>query len=203
MLTVRHFSQSIRHLILTAYPVLQATILLFSSAGQAVEYRFQPSIALMTETDDNVRFTANESKIFRLQGESAILHTDFSRNQANSSLSINNRFASRQYDLNLYNSEDFSTAINYQRSSERGSFSLSFSAKDESVRSLENQLENDGFTEQGITEQRTTKATSYSFAISGQRQLNERQLLQNQFSVQQRDYDSDNRSSYDYFSNSL
>ena len=198
MLTVRLFPRSIRHLILTAYAVLQVMILIFSSASHASEYRFQNSIALMTETDDNVRLSANEIDIFSLQGESVILNADFSRNQANTSLSINNQFSSRQFDLNRYNSDDVSTTINYKRSFERGTLSLNLSASDESIRSLENQLENDG-----STEQRATKARSYSLAISGQRQLTERQFFQNQFSVQQRDYDSENRTSYDYFSNSV
>lgn len=198
MLTVRLFSRSIRYLILTAYAVLQATILVFSSTGQAAEYRFQPSIALMTENDDNVRLLANINEIESLRGTSAIVNADFSRRQAKRSLSINGRLARRQYDLNRYNSEDFSTALNYQRSFERGSLSLNLSASDESIRTLENQLENEG-----STELRATKATSYSLAISGQRQLTERQFFQNQFSVQQRDYESDNRNSYDYFSNSL
>ena len=198
MLTVRLFSRSIRHLIPSAYAVLQATILLFSSNGQAAEYRFQPSIALMAETDDNVRLQANINEIERLQGTSTIVNADFSRRQAKRSLSINGRLARRQYGLNRYNSEDFSTAINYQRSFERGSLSLNLSASDESIRTLENQLENEG-----STELRATKATSYSLTISGQHQLTERQFLQNQFGLQQRNYDSDSRNSYDYFSNSL
>ena len=181
--------------LLSALPIF---VLLFSLASQAAEYRFQSSIALMAESDDNVRLQAKDGDIYSLQGESAILNADFSRNQANRSLSINGRFAGRQYDLNRYNSKDVSVTANYQRSFERGSLSLNLSASDESIRSLENQLENEG-----STEQKATKATSYSLAISGQRQLTERQFLQNQFSVQQRDYDSDNRSSYDYFSNSL
>lgn len=197
MLTARLFLRSIQHLILTTYAILQ-TILLFSSTSQAAEYRFQPSIALMSETDDNVRLQANNNEIESLQGASAIMNADFSRKQVNQSLSINGRLSHHQYDLNRYNSEDFSTALNYQRSFERGSLSLNLSASDESIRTLENQLENEG-----STEQRATKATSYSLAISGQRQLNVRQFLQNQFSFQRRDYESNNRNSYDYFSNSL
>lgn len=198
MLNIRLSSRLKRYLILTAFAVLQAMILIFSLASQAAEYRLNSSITLMAETDDNVRLQAKDGDIYSLQGESAILNADFSRNQANRLLSINGRFASRQYDLNRYNSEDVSATANYQRSFERGYLSLNISASDESIRSLENQLENEG-----STELRATKATSYSLAISGQRQLTERQFLQNQFSMQQRDYDSDNRSSYDYFSNSL
>ena len=198
MLIVRLFSRSILHIILTAYTILQATVLLFSSTCQAAEYQFQPSIALMAETDDNVRLQTNINEIESLQGMSAIVNADFSRRQVNRSLSINSRLSGRQYDLNRYNSEDFSTALNYQRSFERGSLSLNLSASDESIRTLENQLENEG-----STEQRATKATSYSLAISGQRQLTLRQFLQNQFSLQRRDYESNNRNSYDYFSNSL
>ena len=198
MPNVRLSKRSISGLILATYAVLQTIMLICSSGIQAAEYRLQSSIALMAETDDNARLQAKDGDIYSLQGESAILNVNFSSNQENRSLSINNRFATSQYDLNRYNSEDFSTTVSYQRSFERGSLSLDLSASDESIRTLENQFGNDG-----STEIRTTKATSYSFAISGQRQLTERQFLQNQFSVQQRDYDSDNRSSYDYFSNSL
>ena len=94
--------------LLSALPIF---VLLFSLASQAAEYRFQSSIALMAETDDNVRLQAKDGDIYSLQGESAILNADFSRNQANRSLSINGRFAGRQYDLNRYNSEDFSTTV--------------------------------------------------------------------------------------------
>ena len=135
----------------------------------------------MAETDDNVRLQTNINEIESLQGTSAIVNADFSRRQVNRSLSINGRFSSRQYDLNRYNSEDFSTALNYQRSFERGSLSLNLSASDESIRTLENQLENEG-----STEQRATKATrAIPLAISGQSQLTVRQFLQNQFSFQQ------------------
>ena len=198
MPNLRLSKRSISGLILATYSVLHATVLLSSPASQAAEYHFQPSIALMAETDDNVLLSANEIDIYSLQGESATLNADFSRNQINTSLSFNNQFSSRKFDLNRYNSEDVSTTINYQRSFERGTLSLNLSASDESIRTLENQFENDG-----STEQRATKARTYSFAISGQRQLTEQQFFQNQFSVQQRDYDSDNRTSYDFFSNSL
>ena len=89
MLIVRLFSRSMLHIILPPYTVLQATILLFSSTGQAAEYRFQPSIALMAETDDNVRLQTNINEIESLQGTSAIVNADFSRRQVNRSLSIN------------------------------------------------------------------------------------------------------------------
>ena len=173
-------------------------VVFFSLTSQAAEYRLQPSISLMTETDDNVRLSANDIDIYSLQGESAILNADFSRSQTNRSLSINNRFASRKYDLNRYNSEDFSTTLNYQRGFERSSYSLNLSASDESIRSLDNQPGNDG-----ATVQRANKAQSYSLSLTGQYQLTEQHRLQNQFSAQQRHYDNEERSNYNYFSNNF
>ena len=183
MLTVKLFSRSIRHLILTAYAVLQATIWLFSSTGQATEYRFQPSIALMVENDDNVRLKVSDDEIENLQGSSTIVNADFSRNQTNNSLNINGRLARHQYDLNQYNSEDFLIGSNYQHNFERGSLSLNLRASDESIRTLENQPQNDGSTEEVAT-----KVRSYSLALTGQRQLTMQQFLRNQFIFQQQNF---------------
>ena len=198
MFNVKHSTSPQAHFIVVTFIALTIFFLLLSMRIHAAEYRFQPSVNLMIETDDNVNLSSNEINIYSLQGESMTVNADFSRNQADGSFSINNQFSRRQYDLNRYNTEDFTTAFNYQRRFERGSFSINLSANDESIRTLENQLDNDG-----STEQRSTKAQSYSVSLSGQRQLTERHMLQNQFSMQQRDYDSNNRNSYDYFSNGL
>jgi len=159
----------------------------------AAEYELKPTISSVASYNDNLAMNPTNEE--PLNGLEILAAADFSYDDQISTVRLRTIASFDRFDETRFDTDDQKATLSYQRLFEKGSISAEAETNHTSARTLE-----DLDTDIGSRETEATRADANNLTLSGLYYLTEKNLLRGSLSGSLRDYQSDNLSSYAYYS---